>query len=102
MQRQGLSEQEFRIKSDQALESARRSLLPLADTDGFEIELHRGVLNVVFEDPVDARFVVSPRSAARSYNASIFFFGPTPPGSASLSPAESPGPGVLDQPRRWT
>ena len=45
-----LSEQEFRVKSDQALESARRSLLPLADTDGFEIELHRGVLNVVFED----------------------------------------------------
>jgi len=60
-----LSEQEFRVKSDQALQSARRSLVPLADTEGFEIELHNGVLNVVFEDPVDAKFVVSPNAPVR-------------------------------------
>ena len=33
-----LTEQEFRIKSDEALEQARRALLPLADEEGFEIE----------------------------------------------------------------
>jgi hypothetical protein len=33
-----LSEQEFRVKSDEALQNARRALLPLADREGFEIE----------------------------------------------------------------
>ena len=60
-----LSEQEFRVKSDEALESARRALLPLADSDGFEVELQNGVLNLVFEEPADARFVVSPNAPVR-------------------------------------
>jgi len=60
-----LSEQEFRVKSDEALESARRSLLPLADAEGFEIELQNGVLNLVFEEPADAKFVVSPNAPVR-------------------------------------
>jgi CyaY protein len=60
-----LNEQEFRVRSDEALESARRSLLPLADTEGFEVELQNGVLNVVFEEPLAARFVVSPNAPVR-------------------------------------
>src|SRR5881628_2390486 len=61
-----LSEQEFRVKSDEALESARRALLPLADSgDGFEVELQNGVLNLVFEEPGDAKFVVSPNAPVR-------------------------------------
>ncbi len=60
-----LSEQEFRVKSDAALESARRALLPLADSAGFEIELQNGVLNLVFEEPTDAKFVVSPNAPVR-------------------------------------
>src|SRR2546430_14697254 len=60
-----LSEQEFRVKSDEALESARRALLPLADSEGFEIELQNGVLNLVFEEPTDAKFVVSPNAPVR-------------------------------------
>jgi frataxin-like iron-binding protein CyaY len=60
-----LTEQDFRVKSDEALESARRALLPLADTEGFEIELQNGVLNLVFEEPADARFVVSPNAPVR-------------------------------------
>ena len=61
----GLTEQEFRMKSDEALESARRSLLPLADSEGFEVELQNGVLNLVFEEPTDAKFVVSPNAPVR-------------------------------------
>ena len=61
----GLTEQEFRVKSDEALEDARRSLLPLADTRGFEIELQNGVLNVVFEEPSESKFVVSPNAPVR-------------------------------------
>ena len=60
-----LSEQEFRVKSDEALESARRSLLPLADSDGFEVELQNGVLNLVFEEPTETKFVVSPNAPVR-------------------------------------
>src|SRR6266851_3977185 len=60
-----LTEQEFRVKSDEALESARRALLPLADSEGFEVELQNGVLNLVFEEPSDTRFVVSPNAPVR-------------------------------------
>ena len=60
-----LSEQEFRVKSDEALEDARRSLLPLADSAGFEVELQNGVLNLVFEEPQDTKFVVSPNAPVR-------------------------------------
>jgi iron donor protein CyaY len=60
-----LSEQEFRVKSDAALEHARHSLLPLADERGFEIELQNGVLNLVFEEPQDTKFVVSPNAPVR-------------------------------------
>ena len=60
-----LTEQEFRMKSDEALESARRALLPLADSRKFEVELQNGVLNLEFEEPSDARFVVSPNAPVR-------------------------------------
>src|SRR3989442_12987518 len=60
-----LTEQEFRVKSDEALESARRALLPLADNEGFEVELQNGVLNLVFEEPSDMKFVVSPNAPVR-------------------------------------
>jgi CyaY protein len=60
-----LSEQEFRMKSDEALEGARQALLPLADEKEFEVELQNGVLNVVFEEPRDAKFVVSPNAPVR-------------------------------------
>ena len=60
-----LSEQDFRVQSDLALEAARRALLPLADAEGFEVELQNGVLNLVFEEPSDAKFVVSPNAPVR-------------------------------------
>ena len=53
------------MKSDESLERARRALLPLADEADFEIELSNGVLNLMFEEPADARFVVSPNAPAR-------------------------------------
>ena len=60
-----LTEQEFRVRSDEALENARRALLPLADSEGFEVELQNGVLNLDFEDPSEAKFVVSPNAPVR-------------------------------------
>jgi iron donor protein CyaY len=60
-----LSDQEFPLKSDAALEDARRALMPLADEHDFEIELQNGVLNLAFEEPKETRFVVSPNAPVR-------------------------------------
>jgi CyaY protein len=60
-----LSEQDFRIRADHALEGLQRALLPMADADGFEVELQNGVLQVVFEEPSPAKFVVSPNAPVR-------------------------------------
>src|SRR5215475_4952022 len=60
-----LSEQEFRVRSDEALSGARRDLLPLADQEGFEVELQNGVLDLVFEEPREAKFVISPNAPVR-------------------------------------
>jgi frataxin-like iron-binding protein CyaY len=61
----GLTEQEFRVKSDDALENARRALVPLADSEGFEVDLQNGVLQVVFEEPKETKFVASPNAPVR-------------------------------------
>jgi iron donor protein CyaY len=60
-----LTDQEFRMKSDEALERAQRALLPLADEEGFEVELQNGVLQILFEEPSQAKFVVSPNAPVR-------------------------------------
>jgi CyaY protein len=60
-----LSEQDFRVKSDEALEQARKQLLPLSDREGFEVEFSDGVLNLLFEEPAESRFVVSPNAPVR-------------------------------------
>lgn len=60
-----LTEQDFRLAADRALEQAQRALLPLADEEEFEVELQNGVLQVVFEEPTEARFVISPNAPVR-------------------------------------
>ena len=62
---QVLSEQEFRLEADRALEQLQRSLMPLADSEGFELELQNGVLQIVFEEPAAGKFVVSPNAPVR-------------------------------------
>jgi iron donor protein CyaY len=60
-----LSDQEFRLEADRALEQLQRALMPLADEEGFEVELQNGVLQVVFEEPSATKFVVSPNAPVR-------------------------------------
>ena len=60
-----LSEQDFRLRADHALEALQRTLLPAADDDGFEVELQNGVLQVIFEEPSPTKFVVSPNAPVR-------------------------------------
>jgi iron donor protein CyaY len=60
-----LSEQEFRLRADHALEQVQRAMLPMADEEGFEVELQNGVLQIVFDEPSPAKFVVSPNAPVR-------------------------------------
>lgn len=60
-----MTEQEFRLHADGALEGVQRTLLPLADEEGFEVELQNGVLQVIFEEPTAAKFVISPNAPVR-------------------------------------
>lgn len=56
-----MTEQDFRLKADQALDDLQRELLPLADENDFEVDLRNGVLQIVFEEP-PGKFVVSPNA----------------------------------------
>jgi len=60
-----LTDQDFRLEADRALERLQHSLLPMADEHGFEVELQNGVLQIVFEDPAPAKFVISPNAPVR-------------------------------------
>ena len=57
-----MTEQEFRLRADETLEDLQQQLLPLADEADLEIDLRNGVLQLVFEEPTPAKFVVSPNA----------------------------------------
>jgi CyaY protein len=59
-----ITEPEFRLAADDAIESLERALLPLCDAHDVEVERQNGVLQVVFESP-SAKFVVSPNAPVR-------------------------------------
>ena len=57
-----MTEQEFRLRADQTLEDLQNQLLPLADESDIDIDLRNGVLQLVFEEPAPAKFVISPNA----------------------------------------
>ncbi len=60
-----LDEREFRKKFDAALEELRRRLMLLADEHGFDVEGESGKLEILFEEPDEAKFVISPNTPVR-------------------------------------
>ncbi len=60
-----ISEQDFRLAADEAIEQAERALLALPGSDDFEVERQGGVLQIVFEEPTATKFVVSPNAPVR-------------------------------------
>ena len=60
-----MDELDFRKKSDATLEALRRRLLDLGDAHGFEVEGQGEKLELLFEEPEEVRFVISPNTAAR-------------------------------------
>ncbi len=81
-----MDEQDFRAKCDAALEALRRRLLELGDEHGFEVEGEGGKLEILFDEPEEARFVISPNTPARqiwiSARATSFKLGWSDPASA--------------------
>ncbi|HVO58107.1 MAG TPA: iron donor protein CyaY [Dongiaceae bacterium] len=60
-----LDERDFQKKSDAALEELKRRLLDAGDAHGFDVEGESGKLEVLFEEPEPAKFVVSPNAPVR-------------------------------------
>lgn len=60
-----LSEHDFQKKADATFEDLKQRLLKLGDEHGFDVEGESGKLEVIFEDPEPAKFVISPNTPIR-------------------------------------
>jgi len=59
-----MDDQEFRKRSDAALEALKQSLIAAEDSAEMEVEDQAGALHISFEEP-PGRFVISPNAAVR-------------------------------------
>lgn len=60
-----MDEKDFQRKADAAFEDLKRRLLILGDQHGFDVEGESGKLEVIFEEPEEAKFVISPNTPVR-------------------------------------
>ena len=60
-----LEERDFQRKSDAAFTELKKRLLDAGDAHGFDVEGESGKLEVIFEEPEAAKFVVSPNTPVR-------------------------------------
>jgi iron donor protein CyaY len=60
-----LEEKDFQRKADAAFDDLKRRLLTAGDEHGFDVEGESGKLEVIFEEPEEAKFVVSPNTPVR-------------------------------------
>ena len=60
-----MDERDFQKKCDAAFEELKRRLLPVSDAHGFDVEGGSGKVEVIFEDPEEAKFVISPNTPVR-------------------------------------
>jgi iron donor protein CyaY len=60
-----LEERDFQKKCDAALEDLKRRMLNAGDEHGFDVEGESGKLEVIFEEPEEAKFVISPNTPMR-------------------------------------
>jgi len=59
-----MDEQEFRRKSETAIDALKKSLIAAEDSAEMEVEEQAGAVHVSFDDP-PGRFVISPNAPAR-------------------------------------
>src|SRR6201982_3524386 len=60
-----LDERDFQKKSDAAFAELKRRMLDAGDEHGFDVEGESGKLEVIFEEPEQAKFVISPNTPVR-------------------------------------
>jgi iron donor protein CyaY len=60
-----LDEKNFQRKADAAFEDLKRRMLAAGDEHGFDVEGESGKLEVLFEEPEEAKFVISPNAPVR-------------------------------------
>src|SRR6267142_4071136 len=60
-----LDEKAFQRKADAAFDDLKKRLLVLGDEHGFDVEGEAGKLEVTFEEPEEAKFVISPNTPVR-------------------------------------
>src|SRR5580704_17376302 len=66
-----LAEHDFQKKADTAFEQLKKKLLVLGDEHGFDVEGESGKLEVIFEEPEPAKFVISPNTPIREIWISV-------------------------------
>lgn len=60
-----IDEQDFRKKCDAAFEDLKRRLITLGEKFEFDVEGESGKLEVMFEEPEETKFVISPNTPVR-------------------------------------
>lgn len=60
-----LEEKDFQRKADAAFDDLKKRLLTLGDEHGFDVEGESGKLEVIFDEPQEAKFVISPNTPVR-------------------------------------
>jgi iron donor protein CyaY len=60
-----LDERDFQRKAELAFDNLKKRLLVLGDEHQFDVEGESGKLEVIFEEPEAAKFVISPNTPVR-------------------------------------
>ena len=60
-----IDEKDFVKKADAAFDDLKKRLLTLGDEHGFDVEGEGGKLEVIFEEPEEVKFVISPNTPIR-------------------------------------
>ena len=60
-----LEEKDFQRKADAAFDELKKRLLTAGDEFDFDVEGESGKLEVIFEEPEEAKFVISPNTPVR-------------------------------------
>src|ERR1700737_1828285 len=60
-----MDERDFQKRGEEALEDLRKRLAELGDRHDFEVEGGSGKLEILFEEPEETRFVISPNAPVR-------------------------------------
>ena len=60
-----LEEKDFQRKADAAFAELKKRLLVVADEHDFDVEGESGKLEVIFEEPEEVKFVISPNTPIR-------------------------------------